>query len=68
MFGWLTILKTVLGISGKIFGKFKQQKYVEKVNEIKRLNFKIRQRELEREALKKADEEISNHRDYLNKS
>ena len=40
MIGWFTILKTVLGIGGKIFGKFKQQKYVEKVNEIKRLNFK----------------------------
>ena len=26
MIGWLTILKTVLGLSGKIFNKFKYQK------------------------------------------
>lgn len=68
MFGWISILKTVLSITSKIFGKFKQQQYVEKVNEIKHLNFKIRKRELERQALEKIDKEVSNHRDYLNKS
>tara|TARA_R100000655_G_scaffold38079_4_gene73040 strand:- start:193 stop:399 length:207 start_codon:yes stop_codon:yes gene_type:complete len=68
MIGWLTILKTVLGLSGKIFNKFKYQKDIQQKNKIKELNYKLRTREIEREALEKADEKISNHRDYLNKS
>ena len=64
---WLTLLKTAFGIAGKIFGKFQIQKHVADKNRIKELSFKLRQRELQREALEKADEEISNHRDYLNK-
>jgi len=68
MIGWFTLLKTVFSLSGKIFSKFKYQKDVEQKNKIKELNFKLKQRELEREALEKADAQISNHRDYLNKS
>ena len=68
MIGWLTILKTVLGLSGKIFNKFKYQKDIQQKNKIKELNYKLRTREIESEALEKADEKISNHRDYLNKS
>tara|TARA_R110002020_G_scaffold381747_3_gene592635 strand:- start:7 stop:213 length:207 start_codon:yes stop_codon:yes gene_type:complete len=68
MIGWLTILKTVFGLSGKIFNKFKYQKDIQQKNKIKELNYKLRTREIEREALEKADEKISNHRDYLNKS
>ncbi len=64
MFGWMKILDLLLGV----WGKFRRQKYVEKIKEIKHLNFKIRQRELERKALEKIDEEVSNHRDYLNRS
>ena len=67
MIGWLTILKTVLGLSGKIFNKFKYQKDVQQKNKIKELSFKLKTRELERLALEKADKDISNHRDYLNK-
>jgi len=64
---WLTLLKTFLGIAGKIFNQFKYQKDVEQKNKIMELSFKLRQRELQRLALEKADKEISNHRDYLNK-
>jgi len=67
MIMWLTLLKTVLGITGKIFNKFKYQKDVEQKNKIMELSFKLKQRELQRLALEKADEEISNHLDYLNK-
>ena len=64
---WLTLLKTAFGIVSKIFGKFQIQKHVADRNRIKELSFKLKQRELQRLALEKADEEISNHRDYLNK-
>ena len=53
MIGWLTILKTVLGLSGKIFNKFKYQKDIQQKNKIKELNYKLRTREIEREALEK---------------
>ena len=68
MLGWVTLLKSVLGIAGKIFGKYQIQKHIADRNKIKELNYKLRKRELEKEALAKADEKISNHRDYLNKS
>jgi hypothetical protein len=68
MLGWFTLLKSVLGIAGKIFGKYQIQKHVADRNKIKELSFKLKKRELEREALQRADEEITNHRDYLNKS
>ena len=67
MIGWLTILKTVLGLSGKIFNKFKNQKDVQQKNKIRELSYKLKKRELEKLALEKTDKEISNYRDYLNK-
>jgi hypothetical protein len=64
---WIIILKTLLGLTSKIFNQFKYQKDVDQKNKIMELSFKLRQRELQRLALEKADKEISNHRDYLNK-
>jgi len=64
---WIIILKTLLGLTSKIFNSFKYQKDVDQKNKIMELSFKLRQRELQRLALEKADKEISNHRDYLNK-
>jgi|TARA_R100000655_G_scaffold38079_3_gene73038 hypothetical protein len=68
MIGWFSILKTLFGLSGKIFNKFKYQKDVEQKNKIRELSYKLKKREFERIALEKADKKISNHRDYLNKS
>ena len=68
MIGWFSILKIVLGLSGKIFNKFKYQKNVQQKNKIRELSYKLKKRELEKLALEKADKDISNYRDYLNKS
>ena len=51
-----------------ILNKFRLQEYVERVNEIKHLNFKLHKRRLEEKAVKDAKEEIANFRSYLNKS
>ena len=64
MFGWLSILKIIMNI----LNKFRLQEYVERVNEIKHLNFKLHKRRLEEKAVKDAKEEIANFRSYLNKS
>ena len=68
MLGWVTLLKSVLGIDGTIFVQYQIQNHIADRNNIKELNYKLRKRELVRESLAKADEKISYHRDYLNKS
>jgi hypothetical protein len=65
---WLSVLKTLITLSSTIFNKFKLQKDVEQDNRIKELEFKFKQGDLEKRALEKVDEKISNNRDYLNKS
>ena len=64
---WLSVLKTLITLSSTIFNKFKLQKDVEQDNRIKELEFKFKQGNLEKRALEKVDEKISNNRDYLNK-
>lgn len=63
MIGWLSVLKGLLGL----FSKFLHQKKIKVVNELKLESYKLHKRKLENEALKKANDKISNFRSYLNK-
>ena len=61
--GWLSLLKGLLGL----LGKFRAQKRIKVINELRLESFNLHKKRLENKAEDKVNEEIINTRDYLNK-